>query len=215
MVKTKIVFAEFVGQFTPDLDNIMRFFPGVDIQVYGLENCIDLFKGCNRWGNVMNDYWKVKKLIDADGYDVAIAFDADIKIISDKVQAIFPLVKKFGLCLPANPRKLVKIDTEIGSGSDQGLDDTLGMGYAFNMTPVAVDRNNPLAMDTLRVYCDSLRLNPVRGPLAMWRACFETGFFPCLLPPQWCVCAEDVGIGNEIILHTGHKKVREYYGLNL
>jgi hypothetical protein len=212
MVKTQIIFAEFGGRFSPDVGNVRKYFRDSDIQVYGVENCEDLFHGHPRWGNLMNDYWKVKKLIDADGYDVAIAMDADTKIVSDRVKTIFPLVKKFGLCLPANPRKLVKVDTEIGAGSDKRLDETLGMGYAFNMTPIAVDRHNLFAMDTLKVYCDILKTMPVRGPLAMWRAVYYTGFFPCLLPPQWCVCAEDIGITNEVILHIGHDKVREIYG---
>jgi hypothetical protein len=55
--------------------------------------------------------------------------------------------------------------------------------------------------------------NPVRGPVNMWRAVYQAGFFPCLLPSQWCVCAEDVGIEEPVILHIGHEKVRDYYGI--
>jgi len=47
----------------------------------------------------------------------------------------------------------------------------------------------------------------------MWRAVYQTEVAPYILPPQWCVCAENVGIGNEIILHIGHDKVREFYGV--
>ena len=211
-MKTKVVFAEFGGKSSPDVGNVREFFRDADIQVHGPQDCGDLFEGQARWGNLMNDYWKVKKLLDADGYDVAIAMDADTRIVSDRVQAIFPLVKAFGLCLPANPRGLVAVDTEVGAGSDMRLDETQGMGHAFNMSPIAVDRSNFEAMEVLRVYCEILKATPVRGPLAMWRAAYHVGFFPCLLPVQWCVCGENVGCGNEVILHVGHDKVREFYG---
>jgi hypothetical protein len=87
------------------------------------------------------------------------------------------------------------------------------MGYAVNMTPIVFDTKNERARRVLTAYCESMLQNPVRGPLAMWRAIYQTGVAPCLLPPQWCVCAENVGIGNEVILHIGHSKVREFYGI--
>lgn len=30
---------------------------------------------------------------------------------------------------------------------------------------------------------------------------------------NWCVCWPDIGCGNEIILHTGHQKVRAHYAV--
>lgn len=211
MEKVEIVFAEFGGKFEPNVPNIRQFFPDAEINIFrdkDVESPFDIRSAY--WGNYMNDYWKVRKLLESKA-DIAISFDADIKIVSDKVKAIIPLVKKFGLCLPANPRKLVAIDTLIGSHSDKVLDETEGMGYAFNMTPIALYLGNTNAVETLRKYCLLMEQNPVRGPLAMWRAVYHTGAFPCLLPPQWCVCGEDAGIGDEIILHIGHQKVREHY----
>lgn len=205
-----IIFAEFDGKFKPNVDNIKHFFPEANVTV---NTCPSLFdQKSPYWGYYQNDYWKVKLLLESKA-DIAICFDADIKIVRDEVRTIIPLVKKFGFCLPANPRKLVKIDTEIGSHSDRQLDDTLGMAYALNMTPIAFNTKDIMARGVLDVYCDLMLSNPVRGPLNMWRAIYQVGVYPCLLPPQWCVCAEDVGIGNEIILHIGHEKVRNYYGL--
>ena len=208
----QILFAEFESGNSPDIKNIKSYFPSAEISIYTEKNLLNYpyKKNDVRWGNRMNDYWKVKKLLDSKA-DVAISFDADMKIVSNNVKTIIPLVKKFGVCLPVNPRKLVKVDTEIGADSDYMLDDTFGMGYAVNMSPIAFDTHNNLARKLLSKYCELMLSNPVRGPLAMWRAIYTTGIMPCLLPPQWCVCAEDVGIGNEIILHIGHEKVRKHY----
>ena len=211
-MKVEILFAEFGGKFKPNIENVKEYFPDAEINAYGPEQCHDMFEGHHdaHWGNYMNDYWKVRKLLESEA-DIAISFDADTKIISDNVKAIIPLVNRFGLCLPVNPRRLVKIDTEIGSHSDKRLDVTLGMGHAFNMTPIAFNTRDNISRATLTAYCEMMLGNPVRGPLNMWRAVFLSGVFPCLLPAQWCVCAEDVGIGNEVILHVGHEEVRRHY----
>ena len=121
------------------------------------------------------------------------------------------MVNKFGLCLPANSRHLVRVDTLVGADSDKALDETNGNAFAFNAAIMALDRTNRDAVACMERYCQIMDHNPVRGPLALWRAVWDTGFYPCPLPQQWCVCELDVGIGNEIILHVGHQKVREYY----
>jgi hypothetical protein len=209
-----IVFAEFNGLFPIPYDNIRKFFPEADIRIYTSASCEDVFgnrsKFPERWGNHMNDYWKVKRLLDSEA-EIAISMDADMKIMDERVRTIIPLVKKFGVCLPVNPRGTVRKDTLIGSHSDKALDDTAGMAHAVNMTPIAFDTSNSKARYLLEKYCDIIKDNPVRGTLAMWRAIYATGFMPCLLPVQWCVCAENVGVGDEIILHIGHDKVRDYY----
>jgi len=208
-----IIFAEFGGKFTPDIDNISAYFPESNIKVYTEKDCENMFdKRSPYWGFHMNDLWKVAMLLRSKA-DVAIALDADVKIVDKRVSVLPLLAKKFGVCLPANPRQLVKVDTEIGSHSDKQLDETLGMAHAFNMTPIALDTSNDKARQMLEEYCKIIVANPVRGPLAMWRAVWKTGFYPCLLPVQWCVCAEDVGCGNEVILHYGHSDVRKHYGI--
>jgi hypothetical protein len=211
MNSIEVIFAEFNGKFQPNIGNIRAYFPDSTINlVESPPNSPKFDKSSPYWGYYMNDYWKVKKLLNSNA-DIAIAFDADMKIVSENVKAIIPLVKKFGLCLPASSRGLVKIDTEIGSHSDGVLDETLGMGQVMNMTPIAFHTENSVMRNLLEEYCAIMVRNPVRGPLNMWRAVYKTGIIPYLLPHQWCVCAEDVGIGSEIILHVGHKKVRDYY----
>jgi hypothetical protein len=215
MPSCEIIFAEFgATKFSPDIDGIQRHFPEATI-TYLNEHRVrgPFYESDQRWGNRMNDYWKVRGILESKA-DVAICMDADTRIVSDKVRALFPLVRQFGLCLPANPRRLVMVDTAMGADSDQKLDESLGFGHAFNMTPIAVAHGcgYEKEREVLNEYLRIMETAPVRGPLAMWRACYNTGFFPCLLPAQWCVCAEDVGCGNEVILHVGHDKVREHYG---
>lgn len=213
MERIEILFAEFGGKFQPDCQNVLEYFLEADINVYDESDCKSMFdRNSPYWGKYMNDYWKVRKLLESEA-DVAISLDADMKIVSNDVVVLAALTEKFGLCLPANPRLTVRKDTLIGSHSDGKLDETKGLGYAVNMSPIAFDTSNSDARKVLDTFCRLMLKNPVRGPLNMWRAIWGQGFFPCLLPPQWCVCGEDIGVDDPIILHIGHEKVRKHYGV--
>ncbi len=206
----EIIFAEFGNNAVIDTGQYETYFPGSKVSIYRDGDVQDIFEKHDRWGWRMHDYWKVEKSLESDS-EIVLAMDADMKIVSDKVKAIVPLTKAFGVCLPANPRLLVSVDTLIGADSDGKLDTTFGTGYAMNSAIISFDPANPDAREYLNCYCSLMLNTPMRAPLALWRADYETRFFPCLLPPQWCVCAKDCGIGNEIILHIGHKEVRDYY----
>ena len=210
-MKIEIIFAEF-GKAAPEYTNILKYFPEAKFTVYTEDNCPDRLYDRNhpRWGHRMNDYYKAFGLIKSTA-DIAIAFDSDMHIVSNHVRAILCFAEKFGLCLPANPRKLVRIDAKYGADGDPNLDETNGNGYAYNCSPIAYSPKDPDAMLCINKFLEIMRKNPVRGPLAWYRAAYETGFNPYLLPPNFCVCAEDTGIGNEIILHKGHYEVRRYY----
>jgi hypothetical protein len=208
-MRLAIVLAEF-GKPLPDISQFKKYFPEADIRVYTDGDVPDLFPPGRRHGYHMNDYWKVKKLLES-GEDIAIAFDADMRIVSDDVKVLPLLAENFGLCLPANPRQLVRVDTEIGADSDRQLDETRGAGYAYNTSPIALNLNHVRARICADEYCNQMILRTVRAPLAFWRAAWNTGFSPYLLPPQWCVCEKDIGCGNEIILHEGHEKVKQHY----
>jgi hypothetical protein len=220
-----LIFAEF-GRVNVDTDHFRQYFPEARLILYtdvpGLfpkykefDDVVTVYEPFDRshprYGWRMCDYWQVRGMLDSKA-DVAIAFDADVRIVSDSVRAIIPLAQKFGLCLPANPRKLVKIDTEIGTDSDRILDESLGMGYAMNLAIMAYCQERDESTCMMNAYLDEMDKNPVRGPLAWWRAMWKTGWMPLLLPPQWCVCKEDIGIGNEIMLHIGHPEVAKHYG---
>lgn len=168
-------------------------------------------KGPSRYGHRSNDYFKIKGLLEADT-DVAIAIDSDTLIVSSAVQALPALAERFGLCVPANPRSLVGIDAIVGQEGDKSFSEVYSWCYAVNMTPIAYCRDNGTAKALLTRYLESQTNGPrLRGPLAMWREIWHSGFMPCILPIQWCVCKNVCGCGNEIILHVGQPEVRQYY----
>jgi len=203
-MNVEVILAEF-NRSPRNVDNLKKYFNTVKF----ISSASNIFKDHPRWGWRMNDYWKVNLLLKCK--EIGISFDGDMIIVSDKVKDIVPLVKKFGICLPANPRYLVGTDASIGA--DGGAVD-IGTGYAVNCGIIAADVNNPRARELIVRFCELMLDKPERGPLVWWRAIWETGIVPYLLPPQWCVCEENIGIGKEIVLHAGHEKVRQYYNIS-
>jgi hypothetical protein len=221
-MKIDIIFAEF-GVVNVDVDHFRSYFPDARfILVTDAHSRIEKGKFDQkytvngpfgrqfRYGNRMNDLWQIEAMFRSDA-DVCLAFDSDVRIVSDDIKTIIPLVKKFGLCLPANPRMLVRHDATIGMDGGSVDDPSTGTGFALNCAITALDMHDGQARYCAWTFCQEMRLRPVRGPLAWWRAIWATGFNPYLLPFQWCVCSDHVGIGNEIMLHVGHKQVFDYY----
>lgn len=220
--KVTLVFAQFgdrASVLEPSLSSFRRRFPEAAVILYSDQDArlpgiqtrvVGNPYGGPRAGNRGNDLYKVVGLLKvAEG--VGIALDSDMEAVSDGVMSIVHMAEKFGLCVPCNPRRLVRVDNTMGADADGQFDESGGWGHAFNMSPVAFCSHNLLAMGVLQTYWHIMMSKPVRGPTAMWRACWERGFFPCLLPAQWCVCQEDCGVGNEIVLHVGHERVRNHY----
>jgi len=199
----EVFLAEF-GREPQNLDNLKKYFDNIKVKT---DN--DLFDG-PRKGWRANDYWKVKMLLEAQ--DIGIAFDGDMHIVSDKVFQIIPLIRKFGICLPANPRYLVGVDADIGA---DGGTVQIGTGYAYNCGIIALDTKNERAVTLVKKFLELMEKEPARGPLVWWKAVYATGIVPYLLPPQWCVCKENIGIGNEIILHCGHEEVKHHYNIKV
>jgi hypothetical protein len=220
----EIIFAQFGDRCSiidPSFSSFRKYFPEATFRLYcdrrvsipGVSvTLVDpVFKKDHyRYGNRCNDYYKVWGLLHSNA-DFAICVDNDMEIVSPLVNRIVTLTESFGVCLPSNPRLLVRKDTLIGEDSDKILDETEGTAFALNMSPISFDTKNKIAKTLLSEYCAEILNQPVRGPLAMWRAIWKTKFYPCILPPQWCVCLEHCGIGDEIILHVGHQKVKEFY----
>ena len=204
----ELVFCE-VDRPRPDLEHFASFFPGAAITYKTEKDLPAIFSGHGA-GHHMHDYYQLCHLLKSSA-DVAIAFDADLRIVSRDAGLLPLFAERFGMALPANPRMLVRVDTLIGAYSDRGLDETNGTGYAMNNGVLAFSPRHPGARKALETAAGIIRNNAIRAPLALWRAFWQTGFAPYLLPPQWCVCREHVGIGNEIILHIGHEQVARYY----
>jgi hypothetical protein len=210
-MKLAIILAEF-GRPAPDVTQFRETWPEAEIQVFGDSDVpkAPQFAG-SRFGWRMNDYWKVRKLLDS-GADIAISFDSDMRIVNRLDARTLPLLaERFGLCLPLNPRYLVRVDTQIGADSDGVLDETRGCGLAMNCTPIALNLHHPQAVEVAEWYCHLMLSSPVRGPVNWWRAVWHSHWSPCILPPQWCVCIEHIGCKDPIILHEGHGPVRTFY----
>ncbi len=165
-----------------------------------------------RYGWRCNDYYKVQALLESTA-DIAISLDSDMLVVSPEALTIIPITKKFGVTLPANPRMLVRVDGDIGQDGckNKTYDESNGNGFSTNMSPITFDTSNTRARSLLEEYTIHMEVEPVRGPLAMWRAQWSSGINPYVLPVQWCVCNQDVGIGNEIMLHLGNQPVIDHY----
>ncbi len=220
----EIIFAQFGNRCSivePSYSSFRKFFPNAKFTMFCDQNIhIDginviiveppFNKSHYRYGNRSNDYYKILGLLESKS-EIAICIDNDMLIVSQLVKTLINLTTTFGACIPSNPRYIVKKDTLIGEDSDKLLDETEGTAFALNMSPVSLDTKNENGRNLFSEYCNEICANPVRGPLAMWRAILKTKFYPCLLPPQWCVCQEHCGIGDEIILHVGHEKIKQFY----
>lgn len=219
-----LVFAQFgkrADNLNPSLDSFKKHFPDskcvlysdVDVKIEGVETKVvnpPYDKNHKRYGHRCNDLYKAVGLLEAST-EYAIALDSDMLIVSDQVKTLLPLTKGFDLCLPVNPRFMVKVDSGCGEDSDKKLDETEGSGLITNMSPISFYTSSSKFQVLLAFYKSEMLNNVVRGPIAMWRAIWRKQLFPCILPPQWCVCAEHCGVGNEIILHYGHHQVRRHY----
>ena len=224
----EIILAQFgprSDKIEPSYGSLKSIFPDASFKMYsdtphpGLPFPTEVVqppydRGHPRYGYRCNDLYKAVGLLEST-HDVSMAIDNDMWVFDPRAKALVALTERFGMCLPANPRLLVKVDTLVGEDSDRYLGQLdQGTGYAVNMSPITLSKKCKPALDLLIRYTGIMRNQPVRGPLAMWRAIWmgDDFFNPYILPPQWCVCAEDVGVGDELILHVGHEKVANHYG---
>jgi hypothetical protein len=211
-VRIAVILAEF-GKPAPDVSQYRECWPEADIQIYGDADVprIPQFEG-PRYGWRANDYFKVQKCLEA-GADVAISFDGDMRIVDFHGMRSLPgLAERFGVCLPLNPRYLVKKDFTDGADVEGCIDQSLWYGPSVNCSPIAINLNDERATYLASTYCMRMLMNPQRGPLNWWDAMLATGIAPLILPPQWCVCERHIGIGGEICLHFGHQSVKRHYG---
>lgn len=216
-MKLAIILAEYAKP-APDVAQYRECWPEADIHVYSgadLPHVPALDMKHPRYGWRMNDYWKVRKMLDSCA-DVAMCFDGDMRIVDREGARTLPLLaEKFGICLPLNPRYTAKVDFEVGADVTGCADQTLWHGPSVNCSPIAISLGQSafarMAQHTAEQYCDQMLSHPVRGPVAWWRAMCQSRFTGLMLPPQWCVCERHIGIGNEICLHEGHESVKRHY----
>lgn len=217
-MRLAIILAEY-NRPAPDVSQYRECWPDADIQVYtDLPETPELDPSSPRYGWRMNDYWKVRKCLDAldAGAHVAISFDADMWICDMEAARTLPdLAMRFGICLPMNPRYTVKRDFTDGADVNS-LYQPEFHGPSVNCSPIAISNGGRypfLGVELAREYCRLMLAGlPERGPMVWYRAMLVTGIAPLILPPQFCVCSRHIGVGGEIILHHGHDDVKRHYG---
>jgi len=216
------------ARLNPTFDGFRRLFPDTRVTLYTDfdfdEKGIFVIKvnppfdmEHRRYGWRSHDFYQAHGLLQSKA-KIAIAMDSDMMIVSEGFRAIVKIAERFGLAVPANPRLLAKIDGIIGMDSSYRLDsdETDGLGFAYNLTPIAFNTLHKNGRRLLERYCELMVAHPGRGAVALYQAAYELGFSPYLLPPQWCVCSPvDLDSQhlwkNAIALHVGHPDVLVRY----
>ena len=216
-------FGGFKHSVEPALSTFLRYFPDCRVVLYTddkrfgypdrINEIIEVTppypREHRRYGWRSSDLYRAVGLLESRA-DVAIYSDADMYYYSEQIRVLPILAQKFGFCIPANPRLLQKTDAEIGTDSDKVLDESEGLGFAYNTTPLAFSTASQPAREFLLAYESIMRENPLRNPVVMHRAAMKTGFSPYVLPFHWSLCEQHIGLGNEIVLHLT-KRVQDYY----
>lgn len=211
------------SRLNPTLSTFRKYFPESKIIVYsdvkiniGVDNSeLKIVKPItpnnkrSAWRS--SSYYKHLGLLESES-DISISMDSDFYVYSSNIKYIIPLTEKFGLCTPFNPRYTVRKDTLVGADSDKKLDESGGFGLSVNNGFTSFYRKNDRARKFLESYCER-RKKEGRGTVSFWRTMWDYGdkFIPLILPVQWNVGREHCGVGDEIILHIGHKEVKDYY----
>jgi len=161
-----------------------------------------------RYGQRNGDYWQAYGALTCP-FDEVLYLDDDMRIVSPEFIQGFELAEHFGLCLPLNPRGIVSIDGTIGA--DVTGKPEIPLATAYNCGTMFFNRNNFKATQYLQNWVNIMYVTPQRGPMAAFRAALRTNFSPYTLQYNWCVCSEHIDIDNPIIVHAGHKDVKEKY----
>lgn len=220
--------SEFEGKnrLEPSLSTIRQFFPNAKFTVY---SDFDLeIEGVNlkkaespipgkdhpRYLYRTADYFKFKSLLDSEA-DFRCVVDSDMFAVSSEIYRLVYLTKIFGFCAPYNPRNLLRRDMETSLDARQIEDETHGFGHSYNQSPMTLWKGSENGEKFFKSCCDFMIKEPSRASLVMWKAAKTTQVSPYLLPAEFCVCGEDVGLGNEILLHVGHPKVARFYNVKI
>ena len=215
----------------PTYSSIKSFFPNAKLTLY--TNTEELAKNYSdvevrlvdvkespftkfnhRWGWHCCDYYQIKGLLESKA-DIAISVDSDLTFVSNEIETLLPITKKFGLCVPTNERQMVRVDGIHTRGNDGDYyideDESRGNYLTYDLWWASFYTRNKRGRVWLEEFCRLMETNPRRAPLQMSRAAWNTGVYPYSMPVQWGVGKGYIGCGNEIILHVGHKEVQNYY----
>lgn len=215
------------NRLDPTLSSMQKYFPDSKFTIYTNNEKLfykykerknikiievdRLLKDCR--GQVVHNFYQLLGLYHSKE-DIAVAIDSDMIPISEDVKWLPKLIKKFGLCVPLNPRYIVRFDNRIGGDGKQDLE--CDVGLVPNCTPFGFYTSNKRAANFINDCIDQFEKmgrdhKYCRLPLVLWKASWKLGYSPYILPPQWCVCKEHLNIKHKIILHVGHGEVLKYY----
>ena len=210
------------SRLDPTLCSLKKYFPNAKFTVYSdfelhIEG-VELKKvpipvpdpEHPRTGHRSSVYYRMKGLLDSKA-DFKCAIDSDMQIVSSDIITLITLTKKFGICVPYNDRQLLRQDCKMSLDTVEITDESKGMGQSYNQTPMTLWKGDQRGERYYTKACELMKLKPARGSYIMWKAAWETGIYPYVLPKQFCVCVGNEGIGDEVILHVGHPKIAEYY----
>lgn len=215
------------NRLNPSLATLKKYFPKAKYTVYSdfdldIED-VELRKIITspvpdkeheRYNYRTADYFKFKSLLESDA-DFKCVVDTDMFVFSEEIYSLVYLTEIFGFCAPYNPRNLLKKDMQISLDTGSIPDKSHGYGHSYNQSPMTLWKNHHQGESFYKKCCEIMVKEPSRASLVMWKAAQKTGSSPYLLPQQWCVCAEDIGIGNEVLLHVGHPAVAEFYNVKV
>lgn len=218
----------FAGnRLDPSLSTLKKYFPNAkytvysdfDLKIEGVQlRKIDKMPfendGHPRYLYRIADYFKFRSLIESDA-DFVCVLDSDMFVASSEIYRLVYLTQLFGACTAYNVRNLLKTDMEISLDTKSIVDLSNGYGHSFNQSPMTLRKNFEMGKKFYEACCKWMIKEPSRASRVMWKASQELGYSPYLLPQQFCVCTGQEGIGNEILLHVGHKSVAEYYQVNV
>ena len=223
-VSVEFHFSEHGTGVRPDIRHFSEYFPGASFQIHteaDMPVMEELNPAHERYGMRRRNYNQIESLLNSRA-DVAIALDSDMRFYSPYVKLLPEMARRFGLCMPRNPREMILVDTRKGVDSDGVVGQDLA-GMAVNFSPIAFHTHDPRARRLLQEALRLMRANPIRGTLMIPRAEWSlndpanpnglAGVHAYRLPVQWCVCQENISCGNEIMLHIGHGRVGRSYGM--
>lgn len=209
----------------PSLSGIKKHFPNARITVYTdfdwketagitIKKVISPVTDSKhpRFGYRTVDYFKFFALSEATA-DFTCALDSDMFFVNENIYSLVFLTQKFGFCAAQNVRQIFNLDIRISKDTQDIRDESLGNGYSYNQSPMTIWKNDINGTTFFNNCAEIMQKDPSRASLVMWKAAWKTGLYPYVLPKQFCVCDGDEGCGDEILLHIGHKTVKNYYKL--
>ncbi len=214
---------DYSNRLEPSLSGIKKFFPKARITVYTdfewketegitIKKVTSPVKDSThpRYGYRTVDYFKFLALSQATA-DFTCALDSDMLFVNENIYSLVFLTQKFGFCSAQNVRQIFNLDMRISKDTQNIADESMGNGYSYNQSPMTIWKNNMDGTAFFQNCAEIMQKDPSRASLVMWKSAWKTGLYPYVLPKQFCVCDGDEGCGDEIILHIGHKSVKNYY----